>query len=193
MRTLTLIAVLLIAPPTLANRTHDNPPSQRQPAKAAKLTAKELQVAAHYHELDQTEVALGQAALRISRNLGVRTYAEMLIIDHSDSDKRLVALVAARGQTIPVERPTTAAARTERIEGKARVAKLKAMKGAEFDSAFIQAMIDGHEKELSMVDAFAEKVTDAELGEAVRVKKSTLQHHADEARALRGTDAVATR
>lgn len=190
MRTFTLIAALLFAPVALADNTR---PPATEARKAAKLTASELQVAAHYHELNQKEVDLGQTALRLSNHAGVRSYAEMLIKDHGDSDKKLVALVKARGQTIPAEKPVTEAAKIEKAEDTSKVAKLKAMKGDEFDSAFIQAMIDGHEKELSMVDVFAGKVTDPELGDEVRAKKKTLQHHADEARGLRAGQPVASR
>lgn len=190
MRTFTLIAALLCAPVALADSAHR---SAAESHKAAKLDATDLQVAAHYHELDQREIELGQTALRLSHHAGIRSYAEMLINDHAESDKKLVALVKARGQTIPVEKPLTEAAKIDKAEDKARVAKLKAMKGNEFDSAFIATMIDTHEKELSMADTLAAKVTDSELGDEVRAKKQTLQHHADEARGLRTSQPVASR
>jgi len=196
MRTFTLLAALLVAPTALADNSHTQKPDAAEgakPAKTVKLTAKELQVAAHYHELDQKEVDLGQTALRISHSAGVRAYAEMLIVDHSDGDKRITALVKARGQTIPVEKQVTEAAKIAKIEDKAKVAKLREMKGNEFDTAFVQAMIDGHERELSMVDTFAAKVTDAELRDEVQARKRTLQHHADEARGLRMDEPVARR
>jgi putative membrane protein len=197
MKTLTLIAALLVSPAALADDTYKHKSSDtadtRKPAKLAKLTAKELQVAAHYHELNQMEVDLGQAALRISDHQGIRSYAEMLIKDHGDGDKKLVALVKARGQTIPAEKPVTGVMRQMKADDKAKAAKLKRMSGAEFDTAFIQAMIDGHEKELSLVDTFAASVSDPELRDEVRAKKQTLQHHADEARALRSDEPVATR
>jgi putative membrane protein len=161
-----------------------------KPAKPTKLKQQELQVMAHYHALNQKEVDLGKVAAKKATNEGVKAYANMLVKDHGDADKKLVALAKKTGQLIPREKPADETEKKEMADDKAAVAKLKTLKGADFEREYLRMMVQGHEKELTKLDANIARLENAELVESFKGKRETLQRHADEARKLQTNDAT---
>ena len=163
-----------------------------KPAKKEKLTANELQVLAHYHAVNLMEIDLGKAAKLKGASQAVKSYGEMLVKDHTDSDKKMLALAKATKQTIPAHKPATDAEKQEKADQKKQVAALKRLKGAEFDKMYLQMMVDGHDKELAKIDTKIAEVQNAELADMLRAKKPVLQHHADQARELQKSSAQAS-
>lgn len=161
-------------------------------AKPAKLKDAELQVMAHYHELNQMEIDLNKVAAKKATSDGAKSYANMLVKDHTENDKALMALAKKTGQKIPAEKPASDVEKQEKAETKKMAAKLKTMKGADFERQFLQMMVTGHETELSKIDANIAKVENAELAESLKATKPVLQHHADEARSLQTNMPTAT-
>ena len=152
--------------------------------KPAKLKAEELQVMAHYHEVNKMEIDINKVAAKKATSQGAKDYANMLVKDHTENDKALMALAKKTKQTIPTEKPASDVEKQEKAEDKKMAAKLKTMKGADFESQFLQMMVAGHEKELGKIDANIAKVENAELADALKATKPVLQHHADEAKKL---------
>jgi len=163
-----------------------------KPAKPAKLKAEELQVMAHYHNVNKMEIDLGNAAAKKGSTDGVKSYGKMLVKDHTDADKELTALAKKTGQMIPAEKPADDTEKKEMADDKAAATKLKTMKGADFDKEYLRMMVQGHEKELSKLDANIAKVENAELADSLKAKKDVLQHHADEAKSLQSATPTAS-
>jgi putative membrane protein len=161
-------------------------------AKKEKLTANELQVMAHYHAVNQMEIDLGMSAQKMGGTQAVKSYGEMMVKDHGDFDKQLTALAKKTGQTIPAEKPATDADKQAKADEKKQAMAVKKMKGADFDREYLRMMVDGHDKELSQIDTKMADVQNTELADALRSVKSTLQHHADQARELQKTSAEAS-
>ena len=153
-------------------------------AKPAKLTPEELQVMAHYHAVNLMEIDINKVAAKKATSEGAKAYAKMLVKDHTDADKALFALAKKTKQRIPAEKPASDVEKQEKAEDKKLVAKLKTMKGPDFERQYLQFMVTGHEKELAKIDANVARVQNAELADSLRAMKPVLQHHADEARAL---------
>lgn len=172
------------APPKTADTTKDT-------AKKQKLTANELQVLAHYHELNMLEIDLGKAAMKNGSSQAVKAYGEMLVKDHGDSDKKLKAFAKKTGQMIPKHKPATVAARQEKADTKREAAALVKLEGADFDREYLRMMVAGHEKELARIDTKIAEVGNSELADMLRAKKPVLQHHADQARELQKTNVQA--
>ena len=192
-----LISGLLVALLSTATYADDTTKTTQttdttKPAKKEKLTANELQVVAHYHDLNLMEIELGKAAMQKGSSQAVKSYGEMLVKDHTDSDKKLKDLAKATKQTIPAEKPATDADKQEKADTKKQVAQLKKLKGAEFDKMYLQMMVDGHDKELSKIDAKMSEVQNTELADMLKATKPVLQHHADQARELQKTAAQAS-
>jgi putative membrane protein len=175
-------------PKTATDTTKD---TAKDTTKKEKLTANELQVVAHYHELNLMEIDLGKAAMKNAPNQAVKAYAEMLVKDHSEGDVKIKALAKKLGQAIPKEKPATEAEKQEQADAKKAGAALKKLKGAEFEKEYLRMMVDGHEKELAKIDSKVAEVKNSELADMLRDKKPTLQKHADQARELQKSGAQA--
>ena len=161
-----------------------------KPAKPTKLKQQELQVLAHYHALNQKEVELGTVAAKKATNEGVKAYANMLVKEHGDADKKLVALAKKTGQLIPREKPADETEKQEMADDKAASAKLKTLKGADFEREYLRMMVQGHEKELTKLDANLARLENADVVESFKGKRETLQRHADEARKLQTNEST---
>ena len=83
------------------------------------------------------------------------------------------------------------AEKKELADTKKEAAALKKMSGVNFDREYLRMMVNGHDKELTKIDAKLADVKNAELAEMLRTKKQTLQHHADAARELQKSNAAA--
>ncbi|HUS27212.1 MAG TPA: DUF4142 domain-containing protein [Kofleriaceae bacterium] len=176
--------------PSDAPKTAETP---AKPAKPAKLKQAELQVMAHYHAVNKMEIDLGNAAAKKAMTDAVKEYGKMLVKDHGESDKALLALAKKTGQVIPAEKPADDIEKKEKADDKAQAAKLKTLKGADFEREYLRMMVQGHEKELGKIDANIAKVENAELADALKAKKPVLQHHADSARELQKNEPTASR
>jgi putative membrane protein len=122
----------------------------------------------------------------------VKSYGEMLVKDHSESDMKLKALAKKTGQMIPKEKPATDAEKIEKADQKKQVVAVKKLKGADFDREYLRMMVEGHDKELAKIDTKMAEVQHTELADMLRTKKTTLQAHADQARELQKGNAQAS-
>ena len=183
----TLIAILLIGLFTTAY----GDTAKTDTAKKEKLSAAELQVMAHYRAVNQLEIDLGKAAKKDAGTQAVKSYGEMLVKDHTDGDKKLEAIAKQSGQKIPAAKPATEAEKAQEAQTKKEAAALKKLKGADFDREYLRMMVDGHDKELAMIDSKMAEVKNPQLLDFLSALKPTLQHHADEARELQKNSAQA--
>lgn len=159
-------------------------PAAKPTMAAAKLADGDVKIVAHLHHVNQMEIDLGKAAMK-SSNAGVKAYGDTLVKDHTTGDKDLTAFAKAHKLAmIPADKPETDADKQEAKDMMDKVAKLKAMKGAEFDKTFLDMMASGHDKELAKIDTAMASVADADLKAILTATKPVLQRHADSARDL---------
>jgi len=173
------------------SKTTDTKTTKDTTAKKEKLTPEELQVMAHFHDVNTTEIDLGKVAKKQGGTAAVKAYGEMMVKDHGTLDKQLKDIAKATKQTIPKEKMTTDAEKQAQAEMKKDIAALKKLKGADFDRAYIQMMIDGHEREVSNIDSKMGDVTNPELKTFLTDAKPELQHHEDAAKELQKNNAQA--
>jgi len=149
-----------------------------------KMSADDTKIISHLHHVNQMEIDLGKWAQK-SGTAGVKTYGESLVTDHTSSDKDLTALAKQHGvSSIPADKPTTDADRQDEKDMTISVAKLKTLKGAEFDREFLTMMASGHDKELAKIDTSIGAATNSDLQALLKTVKPVLQRHADQARDL---------
>ena len=159
----------------------------------AKLEGADLQVVAHLNHVNQMEIDMGKMAQR-QGTAKVKTYGAMLIKDHTAAMKDLKAMAKKKGVAkIPADKPTSETMQKEHQDMMDAMARMKKLKGAEFDREFLTMMIADHDKEVSRVDAAMSTATDPELKTFLSSVRPTLQRHADQARELqRGMSEVST-
>lgn len=104
--------------------------------------------------VDILEIKLGEVAQTNAAAGVVKKFGRYMVKSHTDINNKLVDVVAKEGIAIPTTLDSKHAA---------VLAKLSALKGNDFDAAYIPAMVAGHTKVLAMVKAFAGSTTDPEM------------------------------
>jgi putative membrane protein len=124
---------------------------------------------------DNSEVKVAKLAASKATAAGVRDFATMLATDHAAHKQALAKLggtmdVAATDATTP--------------DGDALYAKLQGLSGADFDMAFVNAMIANHQKGIAKYQAQADGNGPAALVALARETVPKLKHHLETAQSL---------
>lgn len=181
--------VAALAAPALVSATPADTQSPPNSATSSKTTGTKLgdadtRTIAHLHHVNQMEINLAQQAQR-QGTAHVKDYAGTLITDHQSADKDLTAFATAHQlTTIPADKPATDAEKQDDKDMTSAMAHLKMLKGAEFDKAYLNMMVSGHDKELTKIDTSIASASDPDLKSLLQSVKPVLQRHADQARDL---------
>jgi putative membrane protein len=100
------------------------------------------------------EVELGKMAAEKGNHTQVKSFGEQMVADHTKANDELKGIATAKNMTLP----TKLDAKHEAV--RARLAKLT---GAEFDRAYIEAMVTGHQAVATAMKTEASSGADAEL------------------------------
>ena len=124
---------------------------------------------------DNSEMTLGQLAVKRGGSPAVRTFGQMLHTDHAQAKQQAVA--AARREHVAV--PSTMMP-----EAKAEYAKLQRMSGNAFDREFARYMVNDHKKDIAKFEQQA-KTGDRIAATLARQTLPTLRKHLAMAKAIR--------
>jgi putative membrane protein len=150
----------------------------------AKLSDGDTRTMAHLHHVNQMEITLGKEAQR-QGTAKVKDYASTLITDHQSVDKDLTAFAKAHKLTaIPADKPMSDAERQDDKDMTQAMTRLKTLKGADFDKAYLTMMASDHDKELTKIDVAISSASDPDFKNLLQGVKPVLQRHADQARDL---------
>lgn len=116
------------------------------PAPAQSIT--DAQIAAIVVTANQVDVDAGTLAAANASNSDVRTFARLMVTDHTGVNKAAVDL-ATRLKVTPEDSPTS---RAIKAGGDKNLAALKQLKGAAFDKAYIDNEVAYHQQVLDAVD-----------------------------------------
>ncbi|WP_345953583.1 DUF4142 domain-containing protein [Mucilaginibacter sp. PAMB04168] len=100
------------------------------------------------------EVELAKLAQTKATNAKVKEYAEMMIKDHSKANTELMDLAKTKNITLP----TTVGADQQTV-----MADLQKKSGADFDKAYVDAMVKDHDKDVSLFEKASTDAKDPEL------------------------------
>lgn len=114
------------------------------------------------------EVELGQLALEKTSNAQVKEFATMMVKDHGKANDELKSIASSKMMTLP----TSLDAEHQKIKN-----ELMQKKGADFDKAYTKAMVDGHEKTLSLMEDGAKNNQDADLKAFAEKTAPVVKHH----------------
>jgi putative membrane protein len=100
------------------------------------------------------EVALGKMAAAKGASKDVKDFGNMMVMDHSKANDELKTIAKGKNITLPAGLDA---------EHRAKSDSLSKLSGKDFDKAYVDAMIDGHKKTLSLMQTEASNGKDAEL------------------------------
>ena len=106
------------------------------------------QIAAIVVAANQVDIDAGKVAKSKSKNKEVKEFAQRMITDHGAVNKQAVALVTK----LKVKPEENATSRSLKAGGKDNLAKLKKLKGAEFDQAYAEHEVAYHQQVLDAID-----------------------------------------
>ncbi len=116
------------------------------------------------------EVALGKLALTKTTNASIKDFANMMVTDHSKANDELMAIAKTKNITLPTE-PDSAHIK--------KMDELSKKNGADFDKAYVDAMIDGHKKTLDLMNGEAKNGSDTTLKAFAAKTAPIVQSHLD--------------
>lgn len=123
------------------------------------------------------EVQLGQMASQKAQNPEVKKFGQKMVQDHTNANTELKALAAKKNVTLPTELDA---------EHKALMTRLQGLSGAEFDKAYMDAMVDDHEKTVDLFQNQADDGDDADVKAFASKTLPNLKAHLQMAKDING-------
>ena len=131
------------------------------------------------HEVNAGEIAAGKIAQTKAKNADVKAYAREMVQAHTALDKKGAKITGQQGATNATIRDSVVNA------NQAMSSQLQsANSGADFDKAYIDGQVQGHQNALSFLQAAQNKTQNADLKKMIDAAIPDVQKHLDRARSL---------
>jgi putative membrane protein len=143
-------------------------PAAAQQAAKSELSRQDKDFAEHAMAGGMMEVQLGKLAEQRAQNEGVKRFGQRMVTDHSQANQKMSEVGSRLGLSAPAQLPR---------EQSRTVEKLAGLSGAEFDRAYMAAMIDDHKKDISAFRKQADKGDNAQLKSLAQETLPTLEQH----------------
>lgn len=114
------------------------------------------------------EVAVAKLAQQKATNAKVKDFANMMVTDHSKANEELMALAKSKNITLPA---------TVTPDKQKEMDDLNKKTGADFDKAYVDAMVDGHKKTVDLFEDGAKNVKDPDLQAFINKTLPTIKMH----------------
>jgi putative membrane protein len=114
------------------------------------------------------EVEAGQLAATKASSQEVKSFAQRMVTDHGKANEELKRIAASKNMQLP-----TQIDRKQRSE----LDRLGKLSGSEFDRAYMQHMVQDHEKDVAEFRKAAKELQDADLKEFASSSLPTLEGH----------------
>ncbi|MDB5470653.1 MAG: hypothetical protein JWR84_2213 [Caulobacter sp.] len=127
---------------------------------------------------DMFEIESSKLALTRTRNADIKAFAQMMIDMHTRTTAGLKKAIAESGQ--PLTPPTTLPADLQ-----TKLDDLAKASDADFDKAYMDAQVDGHQAALDLMTRYAADGTVPALQAAAASTAPTVQEHLTKAKGIR--------
>jgi putative membrane protein len=121
------------------------------------------------------EVQLGELARNNAQNPRVKSFAAMMVADHSKANNELKQLAGQKNLTLPASLSP---------EHQEHVSKLSNKKGAEFDREYMNLMVKDHKEDVDKFEEASRDLKDAQVKAFASKTLAVLKIHADSAKTI---------
>lgn len=121
------------------------------------------------------EVELGKLAAQKATNAEVKKFAQKMVDDHTKAGNELKELAVKKGKVLPADMDSS---------HKSTLEKLKGLSGADFDKAYVDAMVDDHKTAVDLFEDEADDGTDADVKAFAGKTLPTLKSHLEMIKAI---------
>jgi len=148
-------------------------------AGSSTATLADPDIANVIHEVNAGEIAAGKIAQTKASNADVKAYAREMVTAHTALDKKGVKI---SGQTAA----TNAAMRDSVVNANTAMSSQlqSAASGADFDRAYIDGQVTGHQNTLNFLQQAQNQAQNADLKQMITAAIPDVQQHLERARAL---------
>ncbi len=122
------------------------------------------------------EVELGKLAVKNAQDAEVKKFGQMMIDDHSKANQELKTLANKKNIKIPEETGSH----------QSTIDKMTNLKGADFDKAYVNEMVNDHKTDVEMFQKQADTATDAEVKAFAAKTLPVLKKHLDAIMKIQG-------
>ena len=144
----------------------------------------DAQIASIVVTANQVDIDAGNLAKATSTNADVKSFAQLMVTDHTGVNKSAVDLVTKLKVT-PEDNPTSQSLKSG---GEQNVAALKKLKGAAFDKAYVDHEVAYHQQVLDAVDkVLIPNAKNAELKALLVKVRPAFVAHLEHAKHLQST------
>jgi len=116
------------------------------------------------------EVALGNLALQKTSNQKIKDFANMMVTDHTKANNELMGIAKAKNISLPA---------AVDAEHQQKMDDLSKLSGADFDKAYVNAMVAGHKSTLTLMRNEAASGKDADLKKFADKTSAVVQMHTE--------------
>jgi putative membrane protein len=147
-------------------------------ASGSTATLADPDIANVIHEVNAGEIAAGKIAQTKASNADVKAYAREMVTAHTALDKKGVKLAGESGASTAAKRDSVVNA------NKALSDQLESASGADFDRAYVDGQVVGHQNTLTFLQQAQSQAQSADLKQMITAAIPDVQKHLDRARAL---------
>lgn len=159
-------------PVETAKETNDN----KQDANALAVNEDDSKFLVFAADGGMTEVEASKLAKSMGTSKQVKEFGDQMIKDHTLAGNELKSLAATKNVTLP---PTVGDDHQKAIN------ELSNKKGTDFDKAYVNMMVDDHQKTVDKFKDASENCKDADIKAFATKTLPTLQGHLDHVKALK--------
>lgn len=123
----------------------------------------------HATQTGLTEVELGKLAADRAASPDVKQFGQRMVEDHSKAGDELAKLASSKGITAPTE--------VTDPKHRALIDRLEKLSGREFDRAYMQAMVSGHDHAVGAFKTYAQRGDDGDIKAWAQQTLPTLEEH----------------
>lgn len=156
-----------------ADRVQESSPANTPAVEAGKLNAYDF--AAQAAKDGRSEVALGELAEDKAKSDKVKEFARQMVKDHGNANSELEEIAKKENLRLP----DGVGSENERLKE-----QLASKDGSGFDRAYIDAMVDDHQKAVRLFGNYQENGSNDALVAFARKTLPILQQHLEQAKSL---------
>ena len=153
--------------------------TRRDSAATPGGTMSDANILAQEHGGDSAEVAIAQYVKAHTSDAGVKSFAQLLIDDHSKGETEVQTVAKKASIT-----PQPASNDTTSQETAHTIAHLSTLKGHDLDTAFVAHEIQDHQTDIADAHKAATDAQNAQVKQLVEKSLPELQKHLDRAQSL---------
>jgi len=116
------------------------------------------------------EVEIAKLAETKTANAKIKDFAAMMVTDHGKANDELMSIAKTKNITLPAAMDTV---------HQKKMDDLSKLSGKDFDKAYVDAMVDGHKKTLTLMQDEAKNGADADLKAFAAKTAPIVQMHLD--------------